>query len=87
MINPQRYSKTLGNKKLRLGVSVEELVVCSFIPFGLSFLDIEFFFGMLAFVGSITALVIKNRFMRVNQIQDSFNKRPYIKWERVAIDD
>ena len=87
MINPQRYSKNLGNKKLKLGVSVEELIACSFIPFGLSFFDIEFFFGMVAFAGSITFLVVKNRFLRPHQIQDSFNKRPYIKWEKVKIDD
>lgn len=87
MINPQRYSKALGNKKLKLGVSVEELIACSFIPFILSFTQIEFFIAMLAFGGSIAALSLKNHFLRPNQIQDSFSKQSFIKWEKVIIND
>lgn len=87
MISPQKFSKTLGNNKLKFGVSVKELFICSLLPSISNFLDHEAFISFVLFLGSITALAVKNILLEPSYIKNTIEKKPYLDWERISIND
>lgn len=87
MINPEKISKSLGNTRLKMGVSFKELLVISLFPMILSFFEIDPILCLLSFGVSLLILIARYQFFEANYFLNKFNHRPEYKWERIKIND
>lgn len=85
MIFAQKLSKRLGNKKLKAGVSVEEMIFLSFIPFALSFFGIDEVVGVGVMVGVYGVLFLKNQVLAPNFIKNELEHKKEFEWKKVEI--
>lgn len=87
MIRPQKYSKSLGDKKLSGGITLREMVVSSFLPFFLNMIGVDPFFSFISFFILIALIALKNKILEPSYIKNSLEKKSFIEWERVKIND
>lgn len=87
MISPQKLSKTIGKNKLKLGLSVNELIVASFFPTVLSFFNVEIFLCLLSFLIMSAIFSLKNLFLEPRYLENVISKRSHLSWDRIRIND
>jgi hypothetical protein len=85
MIKPEKFSKSLGNNRLKIGVSVTELVICSFFPMVMNFFDFDPFISLMTFILCIASISLKNKILAPAYIRNSIERRESIKWDRIKI--
>lgn len=85
MILPQRFSKGLGNRKLKGGVSVIELFTISFTPLVLDYVGFEPFVSLSSFMMMLFLLMLKNKLLEPSYIENLILKKRVIKWKRIDI--
>jgi hypothetical protein len=85
MISPEKFSKSLGNNRLKIGVSISELVICSFFPMVMNFFDFDPFISLMTFILCIGSISIKNKILAPAYIRNSIERKDSLKWERINI--
>lgn len=87
MISPEKFYKSIGNSRLKIGVSIGELVVSSFFPMIMNFFDVEPFFSLMTFILSITLCSIKHKFLAPKYIRNKIERKSHIEWNRINLND
>ena len=81
MLSPQKFSKTLGKTKLKIGITINELVIASFLPIGFDIFGFDPFISFISFVVFIAAMVIKNNLLEPSYIKNIIEKKEHLEWK------
>jgi hypothetical protein len=85
MIAPQKFSKSLGKNKFKIGLSMKELTfVCAIAPV-CTILGVD---ELISFSGAIIfllSMMVKNLLFEPNYLQNTLERKSHLKWERVKV--
>jgi len=85
MISPQRFSKSLAQNKLKIGITLKEMVLISCVPAIGNYFDFYPLVSFLLFLVALGLLVLKSNFLEPRYIQNSMEKKTHLKWQRIDI--
>ena len=79
MINPEKLKRTVGNKKLKIGVSVGELALLSLLPSLLSWAGLDPFIALSSLFLGIGLLSLSRKFLGPKYFYFFFKRQDVIK--------
>ena len=82
----QKLPRNLGSTKLKIGISVNELLALSFLPMLGNFFDFEAFVSLVIFAGGVVVLSLKNLLLAPRYISHGIQKQSHMEWKRISID-
>ena len=84
MINPQKFSKSLGDKRLKLGIEMNDLIALSFIPSVLRFLGLGIIESVGVMIIAVAILIVSRRFFERGQITKLVTKKRFMKFDSIS---
>ena len=85
MIAPEKLSKSLGNKKLSIGLSTNELIVVSCIPLVGHILKVNELYSILSLIILSFLLSLKNKNLENKFLKNFIEFEESQDWEKVRI--
>ena len=84
-MNPQSFSKRIGNKRLKIGISVNELVIISSIPAIGSFFKLHEGVSLSFMILVLGGCYLKNSIFEKGQVEGMVLKHDYFKMDEVKV--
>lgn len=85
MISPQKFSKSLGNNKLKIGISLKGFMVSSAIPMILNLYGFETHIALGGMLLAIGVMSLRNKFLEPSFFKNSIMKKTHIRRNRIDV--
>lgn len=83
---PQKVSRRLADQKLRIGITIEELIGATIVPTICNFLGLDFVISLIIFGAVLIGLILKNFVFEKGQIGQLIKRRKRLYFEKVHYD-
>ena len=83
---PQKFSKRLADQRLKIGMTIEELIGATIVPTICSYLGIELIPSLVIFAVILGVMILKNSVFEKGQIQKKILKKKTLYFEKVSHD-
>lgn len=85
MISPEKHFKNLGKKKLKIGISMRELLIASMVPLLSDIAGLSGFAALGLFFVVLATLVIRARFFEKRHFSNLMMRDEEIRLERIRV--
>ena len=83
---PQKFSKRLADQKLKIGMTIEELIGATIVPTVCSYLGFDLIASLVVFAVTISSIILKNTVFEKGQLKKQLLRKRTLYFEKVNHD-
>jgi len=83
---PQKFSKRLADQRLRIGMTIEELIGATIVPTVCSYLGFELIASLVTFGITLGFIFLKNSVFEKGQLKKQLTRKRTLYFEKVNHD-